>query len=88
MEAEEAPQLVDRRFVIVDAEVDEDVREAGIATVALDDQERRRLLAAAVSAGGLRRGQAFQQALREWPVAPSKVSASASTVSPETRRFP
>ena len=65
VQAVEAAQLVDRRLVIVDAEVDEDVGEAGVAAVALDDDQRRGLLAALVAARRLRRRERLDQALGE-----------------------
>ena len=75
--------------MVVDAQVDDDVGEARVAAVPLDDEERGRLLAAPVAARGLRRGEAVEQPLRERrPAIASNVSASASTVSPETRMFP
>ena len=76
-------------LVVVDAQVDETCRELGVAAVPLDDEERRGLLAAAVAAGLLRRGEAREQPLRERLARrASNVSASASTVSAETRMFP
>ena len=65
MQVVEARELGDRLRVVVDAQVDEDVAEAGVAAVALDDEQRGRLLAAAVAAGGLRRGEALEQPLGE-----------------------
>ena len=89
MELVEPAQLLDRPRVIVDAEVDERVGEPAVAAVALDDEQRRRLLAAPVAARGLRGGEAVEQPLGERRAgAASKVSASASTVSAETRMFP
>ena len=63
----DAPQLLDRPFVVVDAQVDDDVGEPGIAAVALDDEQASRLLAAAVAAGLLRGGEAIEQPLGERP---------------------
>ncbi len=63
----ETGELLDRPLVVVDAEIDEHVREAGVAAVALDDEQRGGLLAAAVAARGLRRREAVEQALRERP---------------------
>ena len=60
MDAVDAPQLLDRPFVVVDAQVDHDVREPGIAAVELDHEHACRLLAAAVAAGLLRRGEAIE----------------------------
>ena len=89
MQLVDARQLRDRPLVVVDAKVDEDVREPRIAAVALDHEQARRLLAAAIAARGLCRREAFEQALREGrPSVCSKVVASASTVSAETRMFP
>ena len=65
MQPVEPPQLLDRRLVVVDAQVDERVGEAGVAAVALDDDQRRRLLAAFVAARGLSSGQRLEQALGE-----------------------
>ena len=90
VEIVEPAQLLERPLVVVDAEVDEGVRELRIARVAL----RRR--AARPTAGlccrrrlpGRRRGSrgaAWQSGL---PALPSNVSASASTVASETRMFP
>ena len=74
--------------MVVDPEIDERVGESRIAPVALDDEHGSRLLAAAVAAGGLSRGERLDQALCEGSTTASNVSASASTVSPETRMFP
>ena len=65
MEAIEAAQLLDGTLVVVGAEVDEDVGQAGVAAVPLDDEQRRRLLATPVAARGLGRGEAVDQALGE-----------------------
>ena len=82
-------QLGERVRVVVDAQVDERIGEARVASVALDDEQRRRLAATAVAAGGLRRVEAVEQPLRErGPAVASNVPASASTVAPETRMFP
>ena len=62
-------QLGDRPFVVVDAKIDDDIGEARIAGVLLDDQERRRLLAAPVAAGSLRGRQALEQPLGQREVA-------------------
>ena len=88
MELVQPSELLDRPLVIVDAEVDEDVGEAGVAAVPLDDEQGGRLLTAGVAAGRLAGRERLEQALRERPVAASKVSASASTVSTETRMLP
>src|SRR5437016_3945079 len=42
----DAAELLDRPLVVLDAELDDDVGHPRIAAVTLDDQERRRLLAA------------------------------------------
>ena len=65
MEAIEAAELLDGTLVVVGAEVDEDVGQAGVAAVPLDDEQRRRLLAAAVASRSLGRGEAVDQALGE-----------------------
>src|SRR5437667_4920760 len=65
VEAVQPRELVDRTLVVVDTEVDEDVRELAVAAVALDHEERRRLLAPRVPARRLRGREAFDQALRE-----------------------
>jgi hypothetical protein len=52
--------------VVVDAEVDDDVREAGVALLGPDHEDRRRLLAAKVSPGGLSCVEAVEQAFDEW----------------------
>ena len=75
--------------MVLDAELDDDVRHARVAAVALDDEERRGLLAAAVASCRLRGGEAVDQAVGERsPALDSNVSASASTVSAETRMLP
>ena len=61
----EAAQLLDRRRVIVDAQIDERVRETCVASVALDDEDGGRLLASLVPAGRLRCRERLEQALRE-----------------------
>src|SRR5689334_3364648 len=63
--AVDAPELDERLRVVVDPEVDEDVGEAGVPTVALDDEERRRLAPPAVTARGLGGVEAVEQALGE-----------------------
>ncbi len=63
VEAEKPLELVDRRRVVVDPQVDEHVGEARVAAALPDDEERRRLLAAPVAAGGLRSGEAGDQAV-------------------------
>ena len=63
VQAVEAPELLDRGLVVVDAQVDEDVGEPRVAPVPLDDEQRRGLLAAAVATRGLSRCEARQQSL-------------------------
>ena len=75
--------------MVVDAQFDDDVGQLRVAGVLLDDEQRRRLLAALVAARGLRGVEAVEQALGEQLArVASNVSASASTVSPETRMLP
>ena len=63
MGAVQPRELRDRLRVVVDAQVDEDVAQRGVAAVALDDEQRGRLLAAPVAARGLRGGEALEQPL-------------------------
>ncbi len=65
MQGVDPPQLLERALVLVDAQVDEAVGEAGVAAVALDDEQGGRLLAAPVAAGSLRGVEAVEQALGE-----------------------
>ena len=65
VDAVEPAELLDRARVIVDAQVDQHIGEPGVATVALDDEEGGRLLAAAVAARGLGGGKAVEQPLRQ-----------------------
>ena len=58
---------VERVRVVVDAEVDQRVGEPRVAAVALDDEERRRLPAAAVATRGLGGVEAVEQPLGERP---------------------
>ena len=60
-------ELRDRLRVVVDPQVDEDVAHRGVAAVALHDEQRGGLLAAAVAARRLRGGEALEQPLRERP---------------------
>src|SRR5215210_9425584 len=53
--------------MVVDAQVDDDVGEARIAAVALDDEQARRLLSAPVAARFLGRGEAIEQPIGERP---------------------
>ena len=76
--------------MVVDAQVDDHVGEAGVAAVALDDEQAGRLLPAPVAARRLRRREAVEEPLRRAarPRDASNVSAIASTVSRETRMLP
>ena len=65
MQPVDALELLDRPLVVVDPEVDEDVRQPGVPAVFLDDQQRGRLLAAPVAARSLRRRETLDQPLRE-----------------------
>ena len=88
MDVVDAPQLVDGPLVVVDAQVDQRVG-VEVAASPLDDEQRRGLLAAPVAAGRLRGGEAREQPSASGsPDDASNVSASASTVSAETRMFP
>ncbi len=58
-------ELRDGLLVVVDAQVDERVAQSRVAAVLLDDEQRCRLLAAAVAAGRLGGREALEQALRE-----------------------
>src|SRR5262245_39798924 len=61
----DATELRKRPLVVVHAEVDEDVGKPRIAGVALGDEQRGRLLAAAVAAGGLGGVEAVEQPGRQ-----------------------
>ena len=65
VEPEDPPQLLDRRSVLVDAEVDEGVRERRIAGVPLDDEQCGGLLPATVAPCGLRGGETVDQPVGE-----------------------
>ena len=65
MKAVQAAELVDRPLVIVDSQVADEVRQLGVASVPLDDQEGRRLLSPPVAARRLRGRQAVEQPLGE-----------------------
>ena len=90
MELEQPAELLERALVVVHPEVDEDVREPRVSLLRADDEDRRRLLAATVAARRLRCVEAVEQALGERASrrSASNVSASASTVSAETRMLP
>src|SRR5919108_677122 len=64
VEVEQALELPDRLGVVVDPQVDEDVGPTVPATLP-DDAEGRRLLPAAVTAGGLAGGKRGEETLRE-----------------------
>ena len=53
--------------MVVHAEVEDDIGEAGVAAILLHDEERGRLLAAAVAAGSLSGVEAVQEPLLERP---------------------
>jgi hypothetical protein len=53
--------------MVVDAQVDDDVGEAQVAAVPLDDEEPGGLLPAPVAARGLCRRERLEDALREAP---------------------
>src|SRR5581483_67363 len=61
----EATELVDRALVVVDAQVADEIGEPCVAAVLLDDEERRRLLPAAIAACDLRGREAVDQPPRE-----------------------
>ena len=90
VDAEEAAQLLERPLVVVDPEVDEDVREARRSPA----PGRRRGLPRTAGRGCRRRLPAPRRGSRAGvrraagPCVASNVSASASTVSAETRMFP
>ena len=85
----DAPQLRERRGVIVDAQVDDGVGQARVAAAALDHEQRRRLLAAAVAAAACAASRASsRRSASGAPADDMNVSASASTVAPETRMLP
>src|SRR5207244_6364937 len=65
VEAEDAPELLDRPLVVVNAEVDERVGEAGVAAVLLHDEQARGLLPALVAACGLGGVEAVEEAGRK-----------------------
>jgi hypothetical protein len=71
MELVEARKLLDRMLVVVHAQVDQDVGQRRIAALSLHDQDRCRLLAPAVAARRLGRGEG-----REQPVGQQRVRRS------------
>ncbi len=60
-------QLLDRMWVVVDAEIDGDVAFAAVAAVLADDEERGRLPPAPIPPGEFRRRKTVEQALAERP---------------------
>ncbi len=56
MQGQQAGKLLDRSFVIVHANIDETIVEAGITTLGAYHEQRGGLLAALVPTGGLGRG--------------------------------
>ncbi len=65
MDADEAAELLERSLVVVHAQVDEDVREPRVALLGPDDEDRGRLLPAAVSTRRLRGVEAVEEPLHE-----------------------
>ena len=61
----EPEQLGNRMLVVIDAQIDEDVRQAAVTAVLRDNEERCGLLAPAVAARGLPGGEALDQARRQ-----------------------
>src|SRR6185503_13156778 len=61
----QACELADRRRMVVDAQVDDDVGQAAVAAVRLDDEQPGRLLPAPVAPRSLRRREEREQALGE-----------------------
>lgn len=67
MDREQPAELLERSFVVVDAEVDQDVGEPRVALLRADDEKTGRLLPAAVATGRLRRVEAVEKALGKGP---------------------
>ena len=65
VQAVEATELGERIGVVVDAQIDERVRQARVAAVALDDEQGRGLPPATVATGRLGRVEAVEQPLGE-----------------------
>src|SRR5438105_9395577 len=65
VEAVQPLELRDRPLVVIDPQVDGDVGHAPVPAAAVDDEQGRRLLAAAVAARRLRGGEAREQPLGE-----------------------
>ncbi len=82
-------KLLDRRGVIVDAQIGNRVRRSHVAAVLADDEERGRLLPPAVASRGLRRRECVEEALGERLACRClERSPEGVTVSSETRMFP
>ncbi len=65
VDSEQSPQLGDRRRVVLDAQLEDAVGPGPAGGLPLDDQHGRRLLAADVPAGGLRRLEGGHQPVGE-----------------------
>jgi len=65
MDAEQAPELLERALVVIHSQVNEDVGESRIALLGSDNEDRCRLLPAPVSARSLCGVEAVEQALDE-----------------------
>src|SRR5919201_1054743 len=63
----EAAELLDRSLMVVDAEIDEDVRQPCVPALRLHDEQRRRLLSPAVPACRLRSGETVDETIGERP---------------------
>ena len=63
----EPRELGYRLWMVVGAKVDEDVGQARVAAVPLDDEDRRGLLSPAVASCRLGRGEALEEPLGEGP---------------------
>ena len=90
MDAEETAKLAERQLVVVDPEIDEDVREPRIALRGPDDEDRSRLLPATVSAGFLRGVETVEEPFGEC-LRPRSSRTSRRAHPPsraETRMFP
>src|SRR4029079_5123609 len=62
VEPEEPAKLLERALVVLDPQLDDDIGQARVTGIVLDDEQRCGLLAAPVAAGRLRRGEAVPQA--------------------------
>ena len=66
-------ELLDRRGMVVHAQVGDGIRRAHVAPVLADDEQRGGLLAAPVASGGLCRRERLEQALgKRLPAVSSK----------------